>query len=243
MVSPVLPEEVGVIDPKPYEPTNSWAYHFARYTAIPEILHMDEVQSGEPFRLIELARKVIEQQLTPEQQAATFLRAESKKVMSVAAAIRWYVPFISKNTKQLVSLGGGMFRLPQPEDLDEDEVESEAIEAAADAGLADDTDLSGWLYAFSFELIMKPTGVFPIKIGRADDVDKRVAQQCRSSAVFQQPTVLKRWQVKNQGAAERAVHNVLRYRGRWRDDSPGIEWFNTTIDEIDSIVTFLEQAK
>ena len=204
---------------------------------------MDEVQSGEPVRLIELARKVIEQHLSPEQQNATFVRAESKKVMSVAAAIRWYIPFLSKNTKQLVSLGAGIFRLPQPEDLDEDEVESEAIDAAADVGLTDETDLSGWLYAFTFNLIMKAGGPFPIKIGRADDVEKRVAQQCRGSAVFQQPTVLKRWQVKNQGAAERAVHNVLRYRGKWRDDAPGVEWFNTTTEEIDSIVAFLEQSK
>lgn len=231
------------MEPKPFEPTNSWAYHFARYTAIPEIVQMDEVQSGEPFRLIELTRKLIEQHLTAEQQDATFLRAESKKVMSVAAAIRWYVPFLAKNTKQLVSLGSGVFRLPQPEDIDEDEVDSEAIEAAADVGLTGDTDLSGWLYAFSFELIMKPAGPFPIKVGRADEVEKRVAQQCRSSAVFQHPKILKSWPVTNQGAAERAVHNVLRYRGRWRADAPGIEWFNTTVDEIESIILFLQSTK
>ena len=202
---------------------------------------MDEVQSGEPFRLIELARKVIERRLTPEQQNATFIRAESGKVKSVAAAIRWYVPFLSKSTRQLVSLGDGMFRLPQPEDLDEDEVESEAIEAAADVGITGETDLSGWLYAFSFDLIMRPGGSFPIKVGRADDVEKRVAQQCRSSAVFQQPTILKSWPVTNQGAAERAVHNVLRYRGRWRADAPGVEWFNTTTDEIEAIIAFLDK--
>lgn len=231
------------MDLKPFEPTNSWAYHFARYTAIPEILLMDEVRSGEPFRLLELARKVIELHLTPVQQDSTFLRAKSKKVMSVAAAIRWYVPFVSKNTGQLVSLGGGVFRLPQPEDLDEDEVESEAIEAAADVGLTGETDLGGWLYAFSFELIMKPVGPFPIKVGRANEVETRVAQQCRSSAVFHQPKILKSWPVANQGAAERAVHNVLRYRGKWRADAPGIEWFNTTIDEIDSIIVFLAAGK
>ncbi len=231
------------MDPKPFEPTNSWAYHFARYTAIPEILQMEEVQSGEPFRLIELVHLVIEGRLPAQDRDATFIRAQSRKPMSVAAAIRWYVPFISKNTKQLTSLGGGMFRLPQVEDLDEDEVESEAIEAAADVGIADETDLSGWLYAFSFELIMKPSGPFPIKLGRADDAEKRVAQQCRSSAVFQQPKILKTWQVKNQGAAERAVHNVLRYRGKWRADAPGIEWFDTTAEEIDSIITFLGSEK
>lgn len=200
---------------------------------------MDEVRSGEPFRLIELTREVIDRRLTVDQQNATYIRAESKRVQTVAAAIRWYVPFISKNSKQLISLGGGNFRLPREEDLDEDEVEAEALEAAADVGFADETDLSGWLYAFSFELIMKSAGSFPIKIGRADDVEKRVAQQCRSSAVFQQPKLLRSWQVKNQGAAERAVHNVLRYRGKWRADAPGIEWFDTTIEEIDSIITFL----
>ena len=178
--------------------------------------------------------------LSLEQRDATFVRAESKKKMSVAAAIRWYVLFISKDTKQLLARGAGIFRLRQPEDLDEDEVESEVIEAAADVGLADETDFSGRFYAFSFELIMKSTGPFPIKVGRADDVERRVTQQSRSSAVFQQTKNIKAWPVKNQGAAERAVHNVLRYRGRWRSDAPGVEWFNTTTDEIESIVVFLE---
>ncbi|MEC9357153.1 MAG: GIY-YIG nuclease family protein [Pseudomonadota bacterium] len=227
---------------KPFEPTTSWAYHFARHVAVPQILQMTDVQRGEPFCLIEQARKVIEQRLSQEQQVATILRKESRRLTSVSAAIRWYVPFIAKNTKQLVSLGSGMFRLPQLEDLDEDEVESEAIDAAADAGLADDTDLSGWLYAFTFDLIIKTVGPFPIKIGRADDVEKRVSQQCRGSAVFQQPRILKRWKVKNQGAAERSVHNVLRYRGKWCAEAPGVEWFNTTTEKVDSVVAFLERS-
>ena len=52
--------------------------------------------------------------LSLEQRDATFVRAESKKKMSVAAAIRWYVLFISKDTKQLLARGAGIFRLDRP---------------------------------------------------------------------------------------------------------------------------------
>jgi hypothetical protein len=31
----------------------------------------------------------------------------------------------------------------------------------------------------------------------------------------------------------------LRSRGKWRENVPGIEWFDTTVGEIESIVTFV----
>lgn len=225
----------------PFEPTNSWCYHFARYTAIPEIVSMPEVASGQTVRLLELTKKVLNKYLTPDQQSTSFLRAESQRPMTIYAAVRWYVPFIAKNTGQLVAEGGGMYRLPRPSDVDEDQLASEAldeaVEAAADAG----TDLGGWLYAFTFPMIKAATGPYPIKIGMtAVDVERRVATQCRQSATFEQPEILARWSVTNVVAAEQAVHNVLKYRGRWRQDAPGTEWFNTTVSEIAGVVRFLD---
>ena len=66
------------------------------------------------------------------------------------------------------------------------------------------------------------------KVGKATDVDARVADQTRGSAFFERPVILGRWQVKRVNSVERAMHNVLKARGRWMADAPGAEWFMTT---------------
>lgn len=48
--------------------------------------------------------------------------------------------------------------------------------------------------------------------------------------------ILGRWQVKRVGPTEKAAHNVLKARGKWRENIPGIEWFNTTPGEVESII-------
>lgn len=225
----------------PFEPTNSWAYRFSRYTAIPEILLAPEVASGAPFRLIEQTRRVMSNHLTEEQQQSTYIRAQSGKVSTISKAIRWYIPFIAKKTGQLVGEGEGIYRLPREDDFDEDELAEEALEESADEVEEDETDLSGWIYAFTFPLIRKPEGNYPIKVGMTlNDVERRVTSQCRSSAAFEQPVVVARWSVNNMGAAERAIHNVLKYRGRWRKDAPGKEWFDTHPNELGRIIEFLD---
>jgi CheY-like chemotaxis protein len=52
-----------------FEPTSSWCYRFARYRAISEILAMPEVAGGQPVRIIEFSRRVLDAHLTKEQQA------------------------------------------------------------------------------------------------------------------------------------------------------------------------------
>lgn len=71
----------------PFVPTNSWCYHFARYQVIPEILAMPEVQTGEPFRLVERVKRVMDAHLTPEQQAMQYSRRDTKEAISVANTI------------------------------------------------------------------------------------------------------------------------------------------------------------
>lgn len=222
-----------------FEASNSWCYQFARYQALPEIIAMPEVASGAPFRLIELSRRVLNTYLTPEQQAQQFIRAQSGQSMSVAAAVKFYIPFIAKNTGQLTNLGSGTFRLPTAEDLNEDDIE----DAAFEAGEEEAGEFDGWIYAFSFPVLVKEGEAFPIKVGKTTgDVEARVTSQCRSSACFDNPVILARWQVKRVGAMESAIHNVLKARGQWRDNVPGVEWFDCRVSDVDQIIKFV-QAK
>jgi hypothetical protein len=160
--------------------------------------------------------------------------------MPVASSVKFYIPFIAENTGQLINLTGGMFRLPTAEDVDEDEVEAEAVDAATADGVDEGTDFSGWIYAFSFPMLVRDDGPFPIKIGKTSgDVTARVTTQCRQSASFEMPVVLASWKVKRMTPTELAIHNVLKARGKWREKAPGTEWFDSTTAEVDAIVAFV----
>ena len=231
-----------------FEPSASWCYRFSRYKAIPEILQMPEAREGKPFRLIDLTWRVLKEHLTREQLAMTFKRREADGELSVAASIKFYIPFIAKNTGQLKNIGGGqgLYCLPSSKDVDEEATEAEAgaIEEADEAAEAEDsgTDLSGWIYAFSFPLIQRSDGPFPIKVGKtAGDVENRVSTQCRQSSSFEQPTILGKWKALRMTWMEQAIHSHLKAKGKWRENAPGIEWFDTTVDEIEKIIRFIEQ--
>jgi hypothetical protein len=219
-----------------FEPTASFCYKFSRYQALPEILEMSEVKSGEPFRLIDFVKQIVDKYLTSEQQVIKIKRAKSDRTESVVSDIKFYVPFIAKNTGQLIRVGGGLYRLPAPEDIDEDEVRESALED----GDTEAAEYDGWIYAFSFPILLRSDQPFPIKIGMTlDNVDARVSQQCKGSAMFDNPVILGRWPVKRVGFVEAAIHNVLRSRGKWRENIPSREWFNTTIEEIEAIAAFI----
>ena len=224
----------------PFEPNSSWCYRFARYKAIPEILTLPEVAAGEPVRLVELSALMLNKYLTKEQQEMRFQRAKVPGEISVASTVKFYIPFVASETGQLTKLGKGLYRLPQPDDLDTQGVEAAAIDAGIDEELDEAATYDGWIYAFSFPALVKPDGPFPIKVGRTtSEVEARVADQCKGRAVFDKPVVLKKWAVKRVGPMESAVHNVLKARGRWRDAAPGREWFDTTTAEVDSIIAFV----
>jgi len=194
--------------------------------------------------MIDLSRRILETHLSPEQQAMTFKRRQAEGELSVSASIKFYIPFIAENTDQLKKLGRGMYRLPSSEDVDEEATEAEtaAIDTAEDAD-EEEAEFSGWIYAFSFPLIQKADGPFPIKVGKtAGDVESRIATQCRQSASFEQPSILGKWKVKRMTPMEQAVHNALKAQGKWREHSPGVEWFDTTVADIEKIIRFIEQG-
>jgi hypothetical protein len=218
-----------------FEPTNSYCYRIARYKVLPEIIALPEVQSGQQFRLVELVKKIVDQFLTPEQQILTYTRAQTGEPLSIIKTIKWYVPFIAKKTDQLIPVGNGVYRLAATSDISEADVEDSALED----GELEVAESEGYIYAFSFPALIKQQGVFPIKIGMTvNEVQQRVMSQCKGSAIFENPMILGHWKVARVGFVESAIHKVLAARGKWRENVPGTEWFDTTTDEIKSILEF-----
>lgn len=204
---------------------------------------MPEVASGEPFRLVDLSSRVLNAHLSVAQQETKYARAKTGKEISIAASVKFYIPFIAKNTKQLIRVGEGMYRVPTVDDVDEEAVEEEVEEAVLDSGEGDAIEYDGWIYAFSFPPLVRNDARFPIKIGKtAVDVDLRVLQQCRSSAAFDTPVVLGRWRVNRVNAVEMAIHQVLRARGQWREQALGQEWFDAQPHEVEAIIRFVTQG-
>ena len=164
----------------PFEPTNSWCYTFARYQVLPEILAMREVAAGEPFRLVEMVKKVMDKHLTEQEQATKYVRRDTGKPLSISATVKFYVPFVGKKTEQLIPLGDGMYRLPSVADV---EAAAGEVEEAAAGTIDEDgevVDFDGWVYAFSFPTLVRENDRYPIKIGMTVvDVEGRVMGQCR----------------------------------------------------------------
>ena len=192
--------------PIPFEATNSFCYRFARYEILPRIIALPEVQGGEKFRLVELIKKVVDETLTLEQQSLSYLRAKTGEPLTVIKTIKWYVPFLAKKTEQLVTLGEGIYRIPTAGDIDE----AAAEDSALDDGELEVSESEGYVYAFSFPMLIEQKGAFPIKVGMTvNDVQQRVFSQCKGSATFDNPMVLGQWKVVRVGYVESAVHKML----------------------------------
>lgn len=226
--------------PIEFEPTASFCYRFARYYLLQEIAKEPEAVSGEPFRLKPVTDRVVSQYLTDTQLEMTYTARDSGQIRQVGAGIRFFVALRAKRGPEspFVWLGqSGMYRLKSESEItleavaDEDEAVEEEI----------DTEVNGWIYAFTFPAIKREGAPFPIKIGltTAAEVETRVYGQCRGAGFFEKPEILDRWQVRRVAQVEDAIHAVLKARGRWKEDAPGDEWFVTTLDEVRSIISFI----
>lgn len=227
----------------PFEATKSFCYRAARYEFLNLIAKEPEALSGKPFKMIEVTKRVVERYLTPAQLATEIPAANADRIDTVYGTIKFFVQLHAKrlSNSPFVWLGdGGMYRLKEAADL-ELEMEEAELEAV-DEDDVDAVEFDGWIYAFSFNVLIQDNAPFPIKVGKTiRDVDGRVAQQCKGSATFDNPVILGRWLVKRVGAVESTIHSLLKSRGKWRENVPGVEWFNTTIAEIESIIKFIQQ--
>lgn len=216
-------------------PDRSFAYRFSRYELLPEIQRLPETQSGEPFLLREIAWPIIDSHLTQDQQSIRLKKTRSDGDESMGQLIRFYLPYLAKDLNIFESLGKGYFRAQ----VDVEVSESDLKDAEIDEGVAIADEFEGHIYAFTFPSIVKD-GVFPIKVGKTTgDVELRVADQCKGSATFEPPKVLATWPVKRVGPTELAIHNILKARGKHREEALGREWFNTTVAEVAAIVEFI----
>lgn len=219
-----------------FEPTRSFCYKFGRYTVLSEVQAMSEVTSGNDFRLTDLAQRVIDKYLTPEQQQTKVKKAQSDRLEPIHSIVKFFVSFIAKEQGTFIRVGEGVYRSKTADDISDVELDESAL---AD-GDEEAAEFEGWIYAFSFPALVRASEPFPIKIGKTiSNVDDRVNEQCRRSASFDNPVILGKWQVNRVGPTELAAHNVLKARGKWRENVPGVEWFNTTVVEIRAILDFV----
>jgi hypothetical protein len=218
--------------PIPFEPTRSYVYRAARYEILPRIAEIVRPFGTKPFLLRSITRQVLADTYTQEQLDIRIKNARSEKTDKVSTIFGFFIPYLAEDLKVFENVGGGLFKnIP----LDEELAEAEAV--ATDV----DSDESGTIYAYSFSLIQKVGERFPIKVGltTTGNAQVRVVQQCRQTCCFEPATILGEWDVPRVAAVESAIHSTLEARG-FRRDSPGSEWFDTTIREIEEIIQFVE---
>jgi hypothetical protein len=215
----------------PFAPTRSYVYNASRYELLPKIAEIAKAFGDQPFLLRDVFKPLLAETYTPEQLAMTVKKAKSDGVDKISNIFGFYIPFLAEQLKVFESLGAGRFRNISLED--------ELAEADAVAVDVDSND-SGIIYAYTFPSITKADGRFPIKIGlTTGDVDVRVAQQCKQTCCFEYPIILRTWDVPRVGAVEDAIHSTLEARGCKRR-GPGTEWFDTTLEEIESVIKFIQ---
>lgn len=78
-----------------------------------------------------------------------------------------------------------------------------------------------------------------IQLTTTGDAEARVTQQCKTTCCFEFPVILGTWEVQRVAAVEDAIHSTLEARGSKRH-APGTEWFDTTIEEVETIVKFIQ---
>lgn len=232
---PLKPIETAA-GPLEYTVSSSFGYRFSRYLVLPRISESEEFKSGQPFQLSPMIQEITNEYLTQEEQEATYLKPNGNSE-SVFNAIRWYVRFVGKEINAIEVVERGWYRMPsgeQPNSNNDDEIDEEIAEEAGPT-----TD--GWIYAFTFPELIKD-GSFPIKIGMTiRDVEERVADQCKGSAIFSPPKILKSWSVQKVSLTERTVQGLLKLSGQWKSDAPGSEWFITTLAEVERILGIVQK--
>lgn len=218
--------------PIPFEPTRSYVYRAARYELLPRIAEIVRSRGDEPFLLREISKRVLEETYTSEQLEIRIKKAKSDVTEKMRNIFGFYIPFLAENLRVFENLGGGQFKNIS---IDEELAEADAVATNVES------NEPGIIYAYSFPSIRKKDSKFPIKIGltTTGDAEARVIQQCKQTCSFEYPVVLKTWEVQRVAAVEDAIHSTLEARGSKRQ-APGSEWFDTTLEEIDSIVKFVQ---
>lgn len=126
-------------------------------------------------------------------------------------------------------------------------------QAPNEADLADEVEAAIWddamiegegagaLYAYYFESYRRLAEVegrstWPHKVGMSSfGFHGRIYEQ-QGTAMPESPIIAYVYRSSIPGKIERLVHSVLFLRGRWIEDAPGAEWFDTNAETIQGII-------
>ncbi|MCH3923261.1 GIY-YIG nuclease family protein [Limosilactobacillus sp.] len=88
---------------------------------------------------------------------------------------------------------------------------------------------------------LKGQHVWECKIGRTEtDPISRVLGQA-GTCYPELPHIALILNCDNSSLMEKALHSILKVKGRWLSDSPGKEWFITSPEEVENLYLFMRQ--
>lgn len=216
------------------EINTSAAYRLASQIVIPRL--REEVfpsKGSEPFSLRDEIYAILKDEvdkgtLTQEQLETTCKIKAVGGNPSLASQTRYFVLVLLKHSGEIMSSDiRGMFTLTDAA-VDEEEKEEESESAEF---------VSGSIYAYSFPSLNGSM----IKVGKASgDVETRIYQQL-GTANPEAPVILRLWSVRDIDAMEKAIHGILKARGKKVLAPKATEWFRTTVDEVESIIKFIRE--
>jgi len=212
------------------EYTSKFARQYGISFLIPKVKESAEYISGEPFKLRDITSRILSEHLTQEQQNQLVSNRDGSFKYTFENVAKFFAGrYARHNPPEFVDLNKGIFRAPLDGEVD-DELNEEIAEESSD---------DGYVYAFTYKNYVSD-GDFPIKIGKTiNDVERRVLDQFKGSAMPEPPLILGQWNSSEFHHLERALHAVLKVRGKWISEASGIEWFRTTLPEIQSIIDFI----
>lgn len=212
----------------------STANRLAREVVIPRLrTEVFPNKGSEPFRLRDEVYAILNNEVkngafTQEQLDTTSPNAKGVNC-SLKSTIRWYTRNILVGSGEIMlSDTPGYYILSDAVDIEaEEDVEEEV------------GTIKGSIYAYTFPSLNKSM----IKIGKASgSVEERINQQL-GTANPEKPDILRIWSVADIGAIETAIHSILKARGRWIEAPRAKEWFRAGVDEVESIIKFIKEAK
>ena len=80
------------------------------------------------------------------------------------------------------------------------------------------------------------------KIGRTDSsASLRISSQ--STGMPERPEIGLVYRTNDSRTLESVLHGILSLRNQWSESSPGVEWFNTSVEDVLTIIRFVEDPR
>jgi len=222
------------LDPTFLEYTSKFARKYGINIIVSKIKESEEYKSGLRFKFRDISKRVLHEYLSEEQQYKLVANNDGSFKYTFEDVAKHYAAVYARNTPtEFIDLSQGFFRAAFEGEI-EDQLEEE---------ISDEETNAGFIYAFTYKIYMREDE-YPIKIGKTvNDVEKRVSDQFKGSAMPEPPYILGKWYSAEFNHLERALHAVLKVRGKWIIGASGIEWFRSSLDEIQEIIDFIEKNK